>query len=188
METVFDVAIVGFGPTGAVAAALLGQAGLNVFVCDARREVYDKPRAVSLDHEILRVFQQIGVGEQVAPHMEPFTDSRYLGVDGQLIKCMTTVAPPHPLAHPPSVVFSQPAVEQALRDRVRSFAGVVVALGVELVDIVQPVDGADRSDDEPVVTLRLRDADGATRGVNARYAIGCDGASSTVRSLVGIAL
>ena len=114
MTPVFDVAIVGFGPTGAVAAALLGQAGLHVHVCDLRDGIYDKPRAVALDHEILRVFDQIGVLGQVEPWLEPFTDSEYVGVDGQLIKCMTTVAPPYPMAYTPSVVFSQPPVEQAL--------------------------------------------------------------------------
>ena len=30
----FDVAIAGYGPAGAMAAALLGQAGLKVPVCD----------------------------------------------------------------------------------------------------------------------------------------------------------
>jgi len=84
---VFDVAIIGFGPTGAVAAALLGQAGLRVHVCDLREDVHDRPRAVALDHEILRVLDEIGVLAQVEPWIEPFTDSEYVGVDGQLIKC-----------------------------------------------------------------------------------------------------
>ena len=30
----FDVAIVGYGPVGAVAVGLLAQAGLSVYVCD----------------------------------------------------------------------------------------------------------------------------------------------------------
>ena len=38
-----DVAIVGFGPVGAVAAALLGQAGLRVHVCDRLPDVYEMP-------------------------------------------------------------------------------------------------------------------------------------------------
>lgn len=97
-ELVFDVAIVGLGPTGAVAAALLGQAGLKVHVCDLRDEIYDRPRAVVLDHEIVRVLDGIGVLAQVEPWMEPFTDAEYGGVDGQLIKCMTRSAPPYPLA------------------------------------------------------------------------------------------
>ena len=52
---VFDVAIVGFGPSGAVAAALLGQAGHRVYVCDRSTEVYAKPRAIALDHHFERL-------------------------------------------------------------------------------------------------------------------------------------
>ena len=77
----YDVAVVGFGPTGAVASALLGVAGLKVWVADRSRDVYDKPRAIALDHEILRVFQQIGVIDDVMPHVEPFTPSEYFGTD-----------------------------------------------------------------------------------------------------------
>ncbi len=179
----FDVAIVGFGPTGAVAAALLGQAGLRVHVCDLREDIYDKPRAVALDHEILRVLDQIGVLAQVEPWIEPFTDSEYVGVDGQLIKCMTTVAPPYPMAYTPSVVFSQPPVERALRDRVAALSTVEVALGSEVVGLVQ---------DDDTVTLRVRSAAQGraetTQAVVARHVIACDGASSRVRGLVGIAL
>lgn len=56
----FDVAVVGFGPTGQVAAGLLGQAGLTVWVADRLPGVYAIPRAIALDHEVLRVFQQLG--------------------------------------------------------------------------------------------------------------------------------
>ena len=177
--TAFDVAVVGFGPTGAVAAALLGQAGIKTFVCDRAREVYDRPRAIALDHEIQRVFQQIGVMEAVAPWLEPFTDSLYFGVDGQLIRRMSTVAPPYPLGYVPSVVFTQPPVEEALRARVRGLPSVEVALGCELLRLEQDGEGVD---------LQLRDDDGAERSVRARYVIACDGASSRVREQVGIEL
>ena len=90
-NTSYDVAIVGFGPSGAVAAALLGQAGIRTLVFDRLREVYDKPRAIALDHEILRTFQQIGVVEDVLRWTEPFTPSEYYGVDQQLIKRLATV-------------------------------------------------------------------------------------------------
>ena len=46
----FDVAVVGFGPTGATLAALLGQAGVPTLVLEKSKAVYDKPRAFSLDH------------------------------------------------------------------------------------------------------------------------------------------
>jgi 3-(3-hydroxy-phenyl)propionate hydroxylase len=172
---IFDVAIVGFGPSGAVAAALLGQAGHSVFVCDQSAEIYARPRAVSLDHEILRVFQQLGVADAVGQFIEPFTDSCFYGVDGQLIRRMTMLAPPYPQGWTPSVVFSQPPLEQALRAAVRALPNVTVELGVVVTSLAQR---ADRT--------VVRFADG--RAIEARYVIGCDGASSTVRTVAGINL
>lgn len=176
---IVDVAIVGCGPTGAVAAALLGQAGLTVHVLDRQREVYDKPRAIALDHEVMRVFQQLDLVEALAPHVEPFTPSEYFGVDGQLIRRMTMVAPPYPLGHVPSMVFNQPALERVLRECLAALPDVTVEFGTELVRLGQDGDGVD---------LHLCDEAGTTRRLRARHVIGCDGASSTVRALVGIEL
>ena len=178
-ETVYDVAIVGFGPSGAVAAGLLGARGIKTLVCDKLRDVYDKPRAIALDHEILRLFQQMGVLSRIQPFMEPFTDSVFYGVEGQIIKRMSTVAPPYPLGHTPSVVFTQPPVERVLREHARSFDGVTVALGQTLRRLQQDHDG---------VTLSMCSDDGRETSVRARYVIGCDGASSTVRSQMGLTL
>ena len=175
----FDVAIVGFGPTGAVAAALLGGYGIRTFVCDRSRDIYDEPRAFALDHEIMRVFQQLGLADAVLAHAEPFTPSEFYGVDGQLIKRFTSVEPPFPLGFPPSLVFSQPAVEAVLRAHVASLPGVQVALGETLTGLSQDACGT---------TLSLREEAGQHREVRARYVIGCDGASSAVRGMAGIAL
>jgi 3-(3-hydroxy-phenyl)propionate hydroxylase len=175
----FDVAIVGYGPAGAVAAALLGQAGLRVFVCDRLQGVYEIPRAIALDHEILRVFQQIGIVDAIAPHLEPFTPSEYFGVDGQMIRRMTMIDPPYPQGYTPSMVFTQPPVERALRARVAQFDNVTVALGTELQSLEQDADGA---------TLGLRSDDGRTHSIRADWVIGCDGGASTVRSQAGLTL
>jgi len=171
----FDVAIIGFGPTGAVAAGLLGQAGLKVFVADKAREVYDRPRAFALDHEIMRLFQQLGLAEVIEPFTAPFTASEYYGVDGQLIKRLDMVPPPYPLGYTPNLVFRQPSVEAALRQRVASLPNVEVALGVEVTGLVQ---------DAGSVMLTL--AGGRT--VTAKYCIAADGASSPTRQRLGLAL
>ena len=172
----FDVAICGFGPAGATAAALLGAQGLRVLVVDRATTVYDKPRAFAMDHEIMRVFQNIGLADAIQPHVAPFSASEHFGVDGQLIRRLTMVEPPYPLGWIPSMVFRQPPFEAALREKVRATPGVTVSLGEELVSFDQ---------DEHQVTLVLA-CDGATRTVTARTLIGCDGASSTVRRLLDI--
>jgi 3-(3-hydroxy-phenyl)propionate hydroxylase len=176
---IYDVAIVGFGPSGAVAAGLLGAQGIRTFVCDKLRDVYDKPRAIALDHEIIRLFQQMGVAKKIKPFAEPFTDSVYYGVDGQIIKRMSTVSPPYPLGHTPSIVFTQPPAERILREHAQSFSCVTLALGQTLTQVTQ---------DAQAVTLSLSGDDGTTSTVQARYVIACDGASSTVRGQVGIEL
>lgn len=175
----YDVAVVGFGPSGAVAAGLLGAAGLRTFVCDRSREVYDKPRAIAMDHEIIRMLQSMGIAPKAKPFVEPFTDSVFYGVDGQEIKRMSMVAPPYPQGHTPSVVFTQPPVERVLRDHADSFDHVTVALGQTVTGLSQDVDA---------VTLQLQSDTGEASTVRARYVVACDGASSTVRGLVGIEL
>ena len=175
----YEVAIVGFGPTGAVAAALLGQAGIRTLVVERAHDVYDKPRAIALDHEIMRVFQQLGVVDDVLPHTEPFTPSEYVGVDGQLIKRLATVEPPYPLGYSPSLVFNQPAVERILRRRVAALDTVTVVFGTEFLALEQ---------DARSVRLRVRTEAGALEQVRARYVIACDGASSSVRAAAGIGL
>src|SRR5262249_24783069 len=54
---VYDAAIIGFGPIGATAANLLARRGLRVAVVAAEFEVYNKPRALTFDHEAMRIFQ-----------------------------------------------------------------------------------------------------------------------------------
>lgn len=170
-----DVAIVGCGPAGVVLASLLGQAGITVHICDRLPGVYEIPRAIALDHEILRVFQQVGVIDAVLPHTEPFTHSEYFGVDGQLIRRMTMVPPPFPQGYTPSVVFTQPPVERILRERAAVLSGVTLALGLEMTGFTQDADG---------VTLQY--ADGSA--VRAAYAVACDGGGSAMRGALGIAL
>ena len=178
MNAHYDIAIAGYGPAGATAALMLGQLGYKVLVIDRLTAVYDKPRAFAMDHEILRVYQNLGVAEAMLPYIEPFSASEHYGVDGQLIRRLTMSEPPYPLGWIPSMVFLQPPVEEVLRARVREIPTVELALGCELVSFAQDVNA---------VTLELRDAAGNTRSVSANYLLGCDGAASTVRRALGVA-
>lgn len=167
-----EIAVIGFGPCGAFAAAMLGRAGFEVLALDRAREIHDKPRAIALDHEIMRLFDGIGLLAAVEPHTAPFPPSEHFGADGRLIRRIDMLPEPWPMAFCPSLVFSQPPVEAALRDHAAATPGVMVALGTELVGIDPGEDG---------VALRLRDEDGRTREIAAGTVIACDGASSFVR-------
>jgi 3-(3-hydroxy-phenyl)propionate hydroxylase len=173
----FQVAVIGFGPAGATFANLLGQLGVRTVVVDKSRTVYDMPRAFAIDHEIMRVFQDLGLADEISRFTRPFTLSEYYGVDGQLIKRLGSVPPPYPLGWTPNMVFTQPRVEAALREHAATWPSVTVALGDELVGLAQMTDH---------VTLEMRDDSGETRTVETRYVVGCDGASSTVRTLSGM--
>ena len=175
----YDVLVVGFGPAGAVAAGMLGARGHSALVVDRLTDIYDKPRAIAIDHEILRHFDNMGVADQVMPYVAPFTASQHFGAKGQLIRRIDMVPEPYPLGYTPSMVFTQPPVEAVLRTHAESFDCVTVSLGLEMVDL-------DIREDEVIATLK--DASGETRTVAARYLIGCDGASSRVRELAGISL
>ena len=172
----YEVTVIGFGPSGATAAALLGGCRIRTLAVDRLRAVYDKPRAIAIDHEILRMFDNLGVAERVLPYVAPFTTSQHFGVDGNLIRRIDMVPPPYPLGYTPSMVFSQPPVEEALREHARSYESVEVSLGTELLGL-EEADGR--------VTLHFQ-YDGEARTVTTDYVVACDGASSTVRQQLGI--
>lgn len=179
MNESYDVLISGFGPSGAVAANLLGKLGVRTLCVDKAREVYDKPRAIALDHEIMRIFQDLGLAQEIAPFVDVFPPSEYYGTQGQLIKRIATVDKPYPMGYTPTMTFTQPPVEAALRAKATSYDCVSIALGTELVGF------EDRGE---TVTARLQDDAGQTRTVTAKYLIAADGASSFVRTTLGIAL
>ena len=84
MKTDFDVAIVGYGPVGAMTALQLADAGVSVVLVDRGTEILDIPRAVGIDGESMRSFQRLGMAEEVEAIVQPrreteelyFTDSK----------------------------------------------------------------------------------------------------------------
>ncbi|MBR1229907.1 MULTISPECIES: bifunctional 3-(3-hydroxy-phenyl)propionate/3-hydroxycinnamic acid hydroxylase [unclassified Bradyrhizobium] len=175
----YDVAIVGYGPVGAIFANLLANYGLRIAVIERAAAVYDKPRAITLDHEALRVFQAVGLAEVMENAIAPHNGSHYLGVDGEVIKMFDPMPPPYPLGWIPNVTFVQPDAEQALRDKLAGYQGADVFLSATAVALAQ---------EEASVSLQARAESGDAFDIRARYLVGCDGANSFVRKHLGIAL
>ena len=58
--------MVGLGPVGITLCNLLASQGIRVEGVDAASEVYSLPRAIGMDHEVMRIFQSIGATDALA--------------------------------------------------------------------------------------------------------------------------
>ncbi|UPJ46425.1 bifunctional 3-(3-hydroxy-phenyl)propionate/3-hydroxycinnamic acid hydroxylase [Bradyrhizobium sp. 200] len=175
----YDVAIVGYGPVGAIFANLLATYGLRIAVVERAAGIYDKPRAITLDHEALRVFQAVGLADFMERAIAPHNGSHYLGVDGEVIKMFDPMPPPYPFGWIPNATFVQPDAERALRDKLAGYKDADVFLSTTGVALAQ---------DEGSVSLKAKGEAGDEFEISARYLVGCDGANSFVRKHLGIGL
>ena len=167
-----DVAVVGYGPVGSVLAILLAQLGRTVVVLERWPQPYPLPRAVHMDHEVARILQSCGMGDQLGVITEPAHVYEWRNAAGTTLLRFGRVGD-SASGWPESLMFNQPALEALLDERARRLLGVQVRRGAE-------VTGIDRDGDAVVVHT----TGGAS--VRARFVVGCDGANSTVRTLTGL--
>jgi len=167
-----DVLVVGYGPVGQSLAAMLGGAGHAVIVCERRRGRHETPRAVHFDHEIMRIFQSLGIAEDVIRIADPARLYEFLDRDGEVLARLPREWNA-PSGWDASYHFYQPELEEVLDAAVREIPTVDVRSGTAVVDLRQEADHV-------VATLE----DGSV--VTARYVVGADGANSEVRKLCGI--
>jgi 3-(3-hydroxy-phenyl)propionate hydroxylase len=171
------VLVVGAGPVGLTAALLLARRGVEVLLVERHPESYALPRAVHLDDEVFRALQAAGVADDVLAVSRPMAGLRLLDVRHRTLVEFARDPDDRPNGWPRGSLFHQPDLEAVLRAAVARQAGVRLAVGTELVSLTQDDDGVDAG-------LRASHG-GAGRSVRARYVLGCDGANSTVRRLVG---
>lgn len=175
-STHYPVAIVGAGPTGLTLANLLGVYGVDCVVIERNSATVQEPRAVSIDDESLRTMQAAHLVEEVMSQTVAGYGSHYYSARG---RCFAKVQPTEqPYGFPRRNAFRQPILERQLRESLARFPQVTPLFTHELMSFSQTDD---------IVTLRLRH-DGAEREITADYLIACDGASSTVRRALGIAM
>jgi 2-polyprenyl-6-methoxyphenol hydroxylase-like FAD-dependent oxidoreductase/catechol 2,3-dioxygenase-like lactoylglutathione lyase family enzyme len=182
----FDVAIVGYGPVGQALAALLGRAGHRVGVFERFPEIYRLPRAVHIDHEIVRLLQALGLTDVLAEELVPVRDYEWFGADGDLLLRFERQGLA-PSGWESSYMFFQPELERAVDLHACAPAGVIVERGWTAEGLVQ-------SDERVELTLRRvagqetgrRALTDERRTVSARWLVGADGANSVVREATGI--
>jgi 3-(3-hydroxy-phenyl)propionate hydroxylase len=166
------VLVVGAGPTGLVAAALLARHGVASVVIERRPDVYPLPRAVHLDDEVMRILQQVGVVEEFLPLTRPALGMRLVDAGLRTLVQFDRSAPIGAHGYPQANLFDQPELERLLRKNLRALDLVELRTGVELTGLAG-------------TRATVRDLEtGRATEIGADAVLGCDGAGSTVRGLL----
>jgi 2-polyprenyl-6-methoxyphenol hydroxylase-like FAD-dependent oxidoreductase len=180
----YDVAIVGYGPVGQTAAILLGHLGHRVAVFERWPSLYPRPRAVHYDDEVARIFQRLGIAEQLQAITEPATTYEWQNAQGQTLLLIDRTQP-GPSGWPAATMFCQPQLEQLLDRTAKAVASVEVHQGWEVTDVTDTGAHARLAIRRGAAEGGRWVATGEAKEVTARYAIGCDGANSLVREHMG---
>ncbi|MEU5293839.1 bifunctional 3-(3-hydroxy-phenyl)propionate/3-hydroxycinnamic acid hydroxylase [Streptomyces umbrinus] len=176
----YDVAVIGYGPTGVTAANLLGAMGLRVVVLERDAEIYTRARAISTDEEVMRIWQRVGLAERLAQDM--LTERPLDFVDARGRPFLSAHPTPRGHGHPPQLFIYQPALERVLRDGVARHPNVEVLLRHECLRLRQSADGAGAGVELTVVGT----ADDSVHRLRASYVIAADGGSSLIRSQLNV--
>lgn len=162
----FDVIIVGGGPTGMMLAGELRLHGVHVVVLERDTEPPVIVRSLGLHVRSIEVLDQRGLLERFLANGQQYRVGGYFaGITKPWPDNMDT-------AHGYILGIPQTSTERILAEHAAA-AGADILRGTELVSLRQ---------DEEAVTAEL--ADGTQ--LRSRYLVGCDGGRSTVRKLLGV--
>ena len=173
-----DLVVVGGGPVGVAVGLFAAKRGLSAIVVERETEVYNLARAIGMDDEVQRIFQNYGLADEIRAITTPMLGAEFVKPDGErIIGVELPEDAVWPLGHHPTVAYYQPALEQMLRNAAEE-AGVQLRLGAEVQSMSQR-DGS--------VTTIIQSTDGHELPLHSRWGVGADGASSGVRKSLGVA-
>ena len=169
-----QVLIVGAGPAGLTALHLLTAQGVNCVLIEKNLETSQQPKAIAVDDEYLRLLTNLGVGEKILQNASAPFGIHFISSRGEPLVTVNAFRTPNAFGN--RVAISQPLFERTLLETLPR-GNNTVCYGSEL-KAIRPT--AEESE------VDVQDCFGCVRTIAARFVLGCDGARSAVRSLLGI--
>ncbi|WP_353364579.1 FAD-dependent monooxygenase [Mycobacterium sp.] len=164
METP-DVVVVGAGPTGLMLACELALGGAKARLLEERTDMPNITRAFAVHARTLELLDARGLADELLTCGVPVYELAPPGGTTMNLREL-------PTRFGMVFIVPQSGTERVLQARAEEL-GVEIVRGAKVVGLTQ---------DDTGVTLDLGGGD----SVRAEYAVGCDGAHSTIRQLVGI--
>ncbi len=171
-----DVIIIGAGPTGLSLACQLIRYGVDFVIIDQKETTTPYSKAIGVQARTLEIYEQIGLADKliaegtVAEKVRLFAGGKVRG-EAEFKNIGKGLSP-----YPYVLLVEQGKHESLLYDHIKS-RGEDVKWHTELESFTQ---------NEASVTATLKNADGKTETINAKYLVGCDGAKSSVRHSLGL--
>ncbi|CAL9647125.1 bifunctional 3-(3-hydroxy-phenyl)propionate/3-hydroxycinnamic acid hydroxylase [Streptomyces sp. enrichment culture] len=182
-----DLLIIGGGSVGLTMGATWAMLGRDAVVFDRQQHLYGLPRVGHIDHEIMRMLQQLGAEGPTLKDAYATRSYTWINAEGETLLEFPWGEKGISGWHS-DYMQNSAILERSLLDRIRQSETVAHMPGWEVVDLVQ-------FDDHVELTVeRTRTAPGEPRPVltgeqrrfRGRYVIACDGANSRTRQRLGI--
>lgn len=173
-----QVLIVGAGPSGLVLALYLARLGVRFRIIDKAAEAGSTSRALVVHARTLEYYRQLDVAQRVISAAQKFVAVNLWVGGKRRARLQFGDIGASMSRYPYSLIFPQDEHERVLIEALRE-RGVEVQRGFELIELAA-------RDDAMLCTIRR--ADGSIEQCRAAYVAGCDGAHSTVREKMSVAL